>query len=573
MRRSARIFFLYTFAFLACFFFVTPSLAQAQNGYTQTSNNPYQNLNTNPDVPLTQRTAVDSLFINIMASMICQLSGIDVMAIKTNQQAQISSTIPRKCLGLDKTSGKIGYVENGEGAIGIMGSSIAMLYQPPAHMSDYTNYLAQGFGLVPKTYAQATGFQSLQPLIGVWSVFRNVTYIFFVLAFVIIGILIMLRVKIDPRTVMSIQNSIPRLVMGILMITFSYAIAGFLIDIMWAVTYTTIGIMSDAVKATDHSGEYQESQAAQHIQDYPFGFFNHVFVGQTAGIGIMGTFEFSRNVADGVGILFRSLTGSGNVGSDLKNAINVPSYLSVGNFGRDDTTDKEDSSCGWNPICGVGKLVGSVVSGVVGNLVSAVFHVLFGIISWVVALLAFLVILIAVIVTLFRIWFTLLRAYIVILLAIVWAPFWILMGMVPGSGINFAQWLRHTTAHLVLFPVTIIMFLMARVFIQAFEPAFLHGNPGEIFLPPLIGNANMPEALGPLIAFAVLMYVPHILNIVRDALKTAPGKYANATGQGFGAGAGVLKGGVGAGMAYSEKIKGPGDTGGKEAIFKRLLGG
>lgn len=584
MRRPARIFFLYAFVLSAFLFFVTPSFAQTQNTSLPTTTNPYQNLNTNPDVPATQRTAVDSLMINIMASMICNLSGIDVMTATPGQR--FKDMPPAKCLGVDKETGKIGFVQNGTGAVGMMGNMIGALYRPPASSVDYTRYLAGNFGIVHTASAQATGFQSLRNLLPVWAVFRNITYFLFVLAFVVIGFLIMMRIHIDPRTVMTLQNSIPKLIMGILVITFSYAIAGFLIDLMWVTTYASIGVMSQAVKATDQSNSFTESAVTSHILDYPFRFFNKVFVGDTIGINILGTFEFARNAADGVGILFRSLTGSGDLARDLgENAgqiagnacdllvdpqcesgtRSVASYLGMGNIIEEEP--QEDTSCGWNPICAIGNKLG----GVIGNLIEAVFKIIAGIISWIVSLLAFLVILIAVIITLFRIWLTLLRAYIVILIGVVWAPFWILFGMFPGSSMNFTQWIRHMISHLVLFPATIIMFLMARVFIQAFEPSFWSGNDGSVFIPPLVGNANLPEALGPIIAFSVLMYVPHILNILRDALKSKASPYSAAPAQGAGAGFGVIKGTAGATFAYKEKIRGPGETGGAGAVLRRFI--
>ena len=88
-----------------------------------------------------------------------------------------------------------------------------------------------------------TGFDGLKPLLPLWTVFRNIVYILFVLVFVIIGVAIMLRLKIDPRTVMTIQNQIPKLIIGILLVTFSFSIAGFLIDIM----YTSIYLIGGAV--------------------------------------------------------------------------------------------------------------------------------------------------------------------------------------------------------------------------------------------------------------------------------------------------------------------------------------
>jgi hypothetical protein len=137
---------------------------------------------------------------------------------------------------------------------------------------------------------------------------------------------------------------------------------------------------------------------------------------------------------------------------------------------------------------------------------------------------------------------------------------------------NFMQWMRHMVSHLALFPATIVMFLMARIFIYVFEPSGWFGsNDNEIFLPPLIGNANLPEAIGPIIAFAVLMYIPSLLNILRDALKTPASKYSNATGAGVGAGFAPIKGAAGAAVAYNQTLKEPGKPAGLMGVLGKLF--
>lgn len=609
MKISARILrsrlFVLIFSGLLALSLFIPSTTKAQN--YQSTQNPFASIDANPDVPLNQRTAIDSILINLMASGVCTLSGIDVMKFAPQQYAHQKSG----CLGLDPSTGKIGFVDNGQGLIGLSGSMISMLYTPPAGTLEYTHYLASSFGITERAYAQATGFEALTKLVEVWAIFRNIAYLLMVIAFIVVGFVIMLRVKIDPRTVMSIQNMLPRLVAAIIFITFSYAIAGFLIDIMWASTYLSINVMSDAIEETDPvPGVYNRDDVIGKVQDYPFKFFNEVFWNDFGGVvGITGTLEFSRQVADSVGIIFRSLTDSNNTGDiaettgpkTISDAIGIyfggglkdaaggqeqgttPPEEEGGEDGGSTIGNIASALCTAFSPCGITRAAkdaalgfvtatGQVVTGIVGDILEGAFSVLMAVISWILAIIVFLVVLVAIIVTLFRIWFILLRAYIVILLGVVWAPFWILFGVLPGSTINFTQWLRHMVAHLAVFPTAIILFLMARVFINVFEPVGITnlGTGGPIFLPPLIGNAALPEALGPLIAFGVLMYIPSALNILRDALKTPASKYAGAPGAGISAGAAPVKGAVGAGFAAGSRTHSPGQRGGLQAVAQRL---
>lgn len=89
---------------------------------------------------------------------------------------------------------------------------------------------AQGFGYA----ALGTGLQT------VWRLSRNTTYFLLILAIVVMAFMIMFRTKISPQTVITVQSALPKIVITLVLITFSYAIGGFLIDIM----YVVLGILS-----------------------------------------------------------------------------------------------------------------------------------------------------------------------------------------------------------------------------------------------------------------------------------------------------------------------------------------
>jgi hypothetical protein len=96
---------------------------------------------------------------------------------------------------------------------------------------------AQGFGY-------ATGGGAVQLL---WRTVRDVSYTFLIIAIVVMAFMIMFRTKISPQTVITVQSALPRIVIALILITFSYAIAGFLIDLM----YVVMGIMVAVIMASD----------------------------------------------------------------------------------------------------------------------------------------------------------------------------------------------------------------------------------------------------------------------------------------------------------------------------------
>src|SRR3989344_2879241 len=138
-----------TFLFLV---FISPSFAQEVAPSpvpTGTETNPVPNgtglttPQTNPDVPQNLHTYTQSVVIELLSAFTCQLAGVDPINPSS------------KCLGIDQTTGKIGFVENGGGLLGGMGSLIAATYNIPFSSTDYLAYLGENFGLTKKAYAQA----------------------------------------------------------------------------------------------------------------------------------------------------------------------------------------------------------------------------------------------------------------------------------------------------------------------------------------------------------------------------------------------------------------------------------
>ena len=128
------------------------------------------------------------------------------------------------------------------GAIGGITNLIAAMYaNPPASSVEYFADLGRNLGIVKPAYAQGVGFEGLRPILPLWKAFRNIAYLFFTIIFVVIGFAIMFRVKLDPQTVISIQNAIPRIVVALILVTFSYAIAGLLIDLIYVII--SLGIL------------------------------------------------------------------------------------------------------------------------------------------------------------------------------------------------------------------------------------------------------------------------------------------------------------------------------------------
>lgn len=130
------------------------------------------------------------------------------------------------------------------GLIGITNTSLAYLYNIPISGTEYIAYMKDN--LLGKPAYAATGYDGFKQFIEIWKGFRNMTYVLFSVVFVVIGIMIMLRVKISPQAVITIQSAIPKLITSLILVTFSYAIVGLLIDFTYIITGLGLSIILKA---------------------------------------------------------------------------------------------------------------------------------------------------------------------------------------------------------------------------------------------------------------------------------------------------------------------------------------
>lgn len=505
--------FLFFFLLFASFFILfsrntfaqsSPSSQPAASSQQQVANP----LNTNPDVDKSFHNGVQVVMLETISAMICQLTGTDFVNPDNG------------CLGISSSTHKIGFVKNGKGLIGGMTTLISYTFTPPASSLQYVAYLKNNFGIAKPTYAATTncpgiGFCAIQPLLQVWVVMRNFSYLIFILIFTIIGVAIMLRVHIDPRTVMTIQNQIPKIIVGLVLVTFSFAISGFLIDVMYTASYLLGSVISSA--GVPGQQDYHKVITA----DNPFDAANKAYNGGVFGIISNGSNDF-KTLIDGVF------------------------------FGPGDQNDPN------NPNVFQNRFQVDVIGGIIRSLVGVI-----------IGALAFLIIAIAVIYTLIKLWIILVLAYINILLDIVFAPFWFLLGLVPGSSGGLGGWFKDMLANLAVYPATIAMLILANLFSNLYQ----HQAAGdELFVPPILGNPLNAGAFTGIIALGFFFMLPNVLQIMKSAFK-APKIDLGPVFQPAGEGAATLKAGVSGAILSKTRISAPGQQVGFTGIFKRKIGG
>jgi hypothetical protein len=133
------------------------------------------------------------------------------------------------------------------GFVGIMNDQLAAMFQAYPQVdvvAHLTNEWVPGQKDAQMVYA--TGYDDLQKtgVDSLWSQTRNIAYLGFVVIMIGIGFMIMFRSKIGGQTLVTIGNSIPRVVVALILVTFSFAIIGLIIDVA-GVSMNVIGGILD----------------------------------------------------------------------------------------------------------------------------------------------------------------------------------------------------------------------------------------------------------------------------------------------------------------------------------------
>lgn len=168
----------------------------------------------------------------------------------TNCQALLIKyqNIILQMFGLPKIPGTAASSSSGNLAMSIINT----VDQNPISSIAYFKDFSSRFSLVTPVKAQGFGYSTAgNSIIPLWRITRNISYSFIIIAVIILSFMIMFRVKISPQVVISVQSAIPKLVIALVLITFSYAIAGLLVDLM----YVIIGVLAMFITSGGLSSE------------------------------------------------------------------------------------------------------------------------------------------------------------------------------------------------------------------------------------------------------------------------------------------------------------------------------
>ncbi len=528
-------------------------LATPQNTLNQNQNINPQTLpmNTNPDVPHNLSTYTQSVFIELLGTASCFMSGYNPISIDG------------RCLGIDPVTKKLGYAEVNGGLVSLMGNLIGSTYDIPISSGNYGRYLANNFGITQNTYAQGVGFDGLRSVLPIWTAFRNITYLAFIIVFILIGLGVMFRIN-DTKAVMTIQNKLPKITITLVLITFSYAIAGFLIDMMYVSIYLSINVFNAPglvpmtvidTNPINAAGGMFNSFGNPGISPSEIGLPTD---GSLGNINVTDIIDPFVNPLDGVVKNTGALNPVGGLHSIVsppaESAAEIMSSLFKGNIGSNVgkmVTTVAGAMLGGQTGSGIGGLLGGLVGmlggpagAAAGATIGAGLGTLIGagigllksgsILAMVASIIAYLVILVAVLSALFRTWFILIKAYIMIIVAVIFAPFWILGGLFSNEKAGFTPWIKSLVANLAAFPIVMVLFMIGASIQNSLSPN------SDNFVPPLIGDPGSVNSVASLIALGIILIMPEAANLAKSLIGAPDVGIASAAARPLGMGVGFI---------------------------------
>lgn len=383
----------------------------------------------------------------------------------------INGTVPEEVLN-DEADFDTSYVPGG--AIGQLNEAIVALHEPPASGIEYIAQVRDNF-LGKPAYAQNNSFQKLQFILPLWRIFRNVVYLLSTILFIVVGVMIMLRVKVSPQAVITVQSAIPRIITVLILVTFSYAIAGLVLDLCNLLQAITTSLLFSA----------QNKKLTEQLFESTNWYQNW----------LTDLWEWIKNI-------FRTDPDYG--------------YSSLVNM---DSRTFRDLSARITPnvVNGryLGLLIGRVtgVGGLLGGLGGILLPLLISIIKffW-----------------LFKLFFGLLKCYANLLIKIIFAPLEIAMGAFPNSKMNFSSWITDFAANALVFPVVALFLVIVNVIIDVFV-AGTRGTSQALWMPSLIDATRLftfqdraytaiATGLG-LIALSLLSKLPEMIPVMIKEMK------------------------------------------------------
>ncbi len=397
---------------------------------------------------------------------------------------------------------------------------------PPASGISWAYSGLQSSGFIPKTYAaEGLGFAAIKPYANLWKVFRDLAYMLLVIVLIAIGFMVMFRMKMNPQTVISVENALPKIVIALILITFSFAIAGFLIDLMYVSIILIVSVLSS------NNNNYN---AVQFQNNYLGASLTQIFLDVSAGRQWFTSLGVLPKLADALFGLFPIW-----VSTAAKAIVGGIFTVIMFNQLHLDKNFIEPIGKALNNIMGATFGIGDLPYAILGPpLFALVMLSLYMIGTTLVTALLMILIGSTLVLLVFRIFALLFSSYIKLLLLVIIGPFLLMFEAIPGKNI-FTSWIKNLIGNLIAFPITIAVFLLGFIIVNSTTPQGYN----NLNLPYLNGFDNNSFKI--LVGIGLMIMIPDLVKVTKEALGIKDLPFNLGIGTFFGGAAAVGGGAMG----------------------------
>ncbi|MCR4328986.1 MAG: hypothetical protein NUV65_00380 [Candidatus Roizmanbacteria bacterium] len=387
--------------------------------------------------------------------------------------------------GCDTTSFQTRLKNFQKSPLGFGTQVLAYMYQKPAVTTgQYFAWIGERAHIVPAAYAQGLTYSRLMPIFPIWKTFRDISFMLLTVILMFAGVMIMFRQKINPQTVAKIENTLPNIVITMILIAFSLPIAAFIIDLMYVAIAAGILIIGSAV---------HDPNVTIAVRDFT-----------TGGAGIL----FTKSLAPAFQAWKIALNATG-----LSNVIDTSSSTAqVGSWGAVSATALGISAGGSMAIL---PFIFPIILGIGAG--AAAMNGADAPTIFMTALSPILVLVLVIILAalFFRLLFILLSAYIQLIISIVLGPIILLWNAMPGQN-SFSSWWKGILGNCLTFVITAVMLYLGWAITSSLGTQ-------AFWVPPLlIQGAGVPQIVSGLIGLGLLTLIPQFITMAKGALGAKP---------------------------------------------------
>jgi hypothetical protein len=399
---------------------------------------------------------------------------------------------------------------------------------PPASGIYWVSNSLENAGFVPKTYAQGIGFSALSSYQVIWKAMRDLVYLVIVLVIVGVGFMVMFNAPMGSKTSVTLEAMLPRLVVTLLLISFSYAIAGFLVDMMYLALFFVYSFFAPLM--TNWSEATKIDVISSLASGQPLNLINLFYNGGAEQSGlvygtanaiyqvipvqvqrildaiVMETFRFSIvSIISSVPGVFAHF-GAKDIAATLRNK----------SFANSSGNLAQKIAAFFAGSYKFGNLVHETKTPILSLIIRLVLWFALDLVAWQLAsklTVGFIMIILflSVFLVMIRIFWMLLSTYVQVIVSVMIAPFIIMFNALPGKN-SFVSWFKTLAIDLMVFPATFALFMMS-----AYIVSFVPGT-GQMWAPPFLNSIANQGAIQFIIASVLAFNIPFYIKKMKSAL-------------------------------------------------------